>query len=162
HHTNIVPVFGVGEHAGVHFFAMQYIQGQGLDLVLEEVKRLRSRDDPLRSGERKPLEAAQPQEAHAPDAVASKPRFAPDARSAAESLLSGPSSAPATPTMANAASSTWVAGSGSEAQYCRSVARVGVQVAEALAYAHEHGVLHRDIKPSNLLLDVHGTVWVTD
>ena len=27
---------------------------------------------------------------------------------------------------------------------------------------HEHGVLHRDIKPSNLLLDEHGTVWVTD
>src|SRR5205823_2952720 len=24
------------------------------------------------------------------------------------------------------------------------------------------GVLHRDIKPSNLLLDTHGTVWVTD
>src|SRR5207248_4560684 len=28
--------------------------------------------------------------------------------------------------------------------------------------AHGQGVLHRDIKPSNLLLDLHGTVWVTD
>src|SRR5262249_8122186 len=44
----------------------------------------------------------------------------------------------------------------------QSVARVGVQVAEALAYAHGQGTLHRDIKPSNLLLDTHGTVWVTD
>jgi tetratricopeptide (TPR) repeat protein len=44
----------------------------------------------------------------------------------------------------------------------RAVARLGVQVAEALAYAHGQGVLHRDIKPSNLLLDGHGTVWVTD
>jgi WD40 repeat protein/tetratricopeptide (TPR) repeat protein len=42
------------------------------------------------------------------------------------------------------------------------VARVGIQVAEALAYAHGQGVLHRDIKPSNLLLDTEGTVWVTD
>jgi WD40 repeat protein len=42
------------------------------------------------------------------------------------------------------------------------VARVGIQVAEALAYAHGQGILHRDIKPSNLLLDTQGTVWVTD
>ena len=46
--------------------------------------------------------------------------------------------------------------------YWHNVAQIGVQVAEALAYAHQQGVLHRDIKPSNLLLDAHGTVWVTD
>ena len=49
-----------------------------------------------------------------------------------------------------------------ESQFYRSVARIGVQVADALAYAHQQGVLHRDIKPSNLLLDVAGRVWVTD
>jgi serine/threonine-protein kinase len=42
------------------------------------------------------------------------------------------------------------------------VAQLGVQVAEALDYAAGQGVLHRDIKPSNLLLDVWGTVWLTD
>ena len=46
--------------------------------------------------------------------------------------------------------------------YYRSVARIGLQAAEAIAYAHQHKVLHRDIKPSNLLLDLQGTVWVTD
>ena len=46
--------------------------------------------------------------------------------------------------------------------YSRSVARVGVQVAEALAYSHQQGILHRDIKPANLLLDTQGTVWVSD
>ena len=43
HHTNIVPVFGVGEHQGVHYYAMQYIEGQSLDVVLAEIHRLRAR-----------------------------------------------------------------------------------------------------------------------
>jgi hypothetical protein len=41
HHTNIVPVFSVGECDGVHHYAMQYIRGQSLDDVLREVRRLR-------------------------------------------------------------------------------------------------------------------------
>src|SRR5439155_15820130 len=47
-------------------------------------------------------------------------------------------------------------------QYCRNVARIGRQVADALAHSHARGILHRDVKPSNLLLDAAGTVWVTD
>ena len=41
HHTNIVPVFGVGEHDGLHYYVMQYIHGQGLDQVLYQLIRLR-------------------------------------------------------------------------------------------------------------------------
>jgi tRNA A-37 threonylcarbamoyl transferase component Bud32 len=44
HHTNIVPVFGVGEQDGMPYFVMQFIQGLGLDEVLEELKRLRPAD----------------------------------------------------------------------------------------------------------------------
>src|SRR5262249_56844947 len=41
HHTNIVPVFGTGECDGVLYYAMQYIPGQAVDRVLDDVRRLR-------------------------------------------------------------------------------------------------------------------------
>ena len=41
-------------------------------------------------------------------------------------------------------------------------ARMIVQVAEALDYAHNKGVIHRDLKPSNVMLDRSGAVKVMD
>jgi len=41
HHTNIVPVFGVGRQDGHHYFVMQFIAGLGLDVVLDDLRRLR-------------------------------------------------------------------------------------------------------------------------
>ena len=43
------------------------------------------------------------------------------------------------------------------------VIRIGLQICEALGYAHEHNIIHRDIKPSNILLENHlERVRVTD
>ena len=42
HHTNIVPVFGVGEHEGRPYYVMQYIAGRGLDVVLQGTQGCRA------------------------------------------------------------------------------------------------------------------------
>jgi outer membrane protein assembly factor BamB/predicted Ser/Thr protein kinase len=90
HHTNIVPIFAVGCEGGVHYYAMQFIEGRSLAEVLAESQRTGA---PISSDD---------------------------------------------------------------------VAYWGLQAAEALAHAHQRGVIHRDIKPSNLLLDPDGVVWLTD
>lgn len=146
-HTHIVPVFGIGEHDGVHFYTMQFIEGQGLDLVLREGDRLR----------REPVNGDVTADATSDLAWCLRHgRFLPQSP---PEVASSWEARPQAPT-------TRITRSGlphqAEARYLDSVAWLGVQAAEALEYAHRQGVLHRDIKPSNLLLDAQGHLWVTD
>jgi eukaryotic-like serine/threonine-protein kinase len=151
HHTNIVPVFGVGEYDGTHYYAMQFIRGEGLDKVLRDLRRLRATPGAPT--------VTQPSEASVAQSLLTG-RFAVPSAPGTEAPSTGPVPTPP-PSEGTHGSSTLSAG-GSEGNYFRGVARVAVQVAEALAYAHRQGIIHRDIKPSNLLLDQQGTVWITD
>lgn len=93
-HGHIVPVYAVGQHEDVHYFAMQFIDGVSLAAV--ELSQLE------------------------PSAARGTSRFP------------------------------------------QQIAEWGLTAAEALAHAHQQGVVHRDVKPSNLILDHDGRLWLTD
>ena len=153
HHTNIVPVFGVGEADGQHFYAMQFIAGHPLDAVIEEVRRLKEK-----SGAKAPRAVSGVAVALMTRAFAAAPTVAGSA-----TLADGPAEWKTVPPGASDSSSSIseIISDGGR-HYWATVARLGAQAADALAYAHAQGILHRDIKPANLLLDLQGTVWVTD
>ena len=185
HHTNIVPVFGVGQEHGIHYYAMQYISGQPLDGVLNEVRRLRRRDHaPAHANPRgrrgdQPSVAdvaislcdgrfalglagsSGPSSASPPAPTTQAASVVPERVIAADAPRDAPTtSVPASPGSNLASSSSELIGSG--VPYARAVARLGAQVAEALAHAADQGVIHRDVKPSNILLDHTGMAWLTD
>jgi serine/threonine protein kinase/WD40 repeat protein len=171
HHTNIVPVFDVGEHDGVHYYAMQFIQGQGLDEVLGELRRLRLGQASLPAGElSRSLAESVITGQFALSAEASGEQQPRDDRVTAENDTSTKGLPPrpsetsirARSRSAGLMDDSVTSSAHSDFRYYRSVARLGLPVAEALAHAHGQKVLHRDIKPSNLLLDLYGRVWVTD
>ena len=184
HHTNIVPVFEVGQCDGVYYYAMQLIHGLNLDTVIDELVRFEKSADQSSSSSAKPETATSvtsvahsfwkgQRDATGPvctvdkDVPGNQYSPAPASERESPSACSPPDDQPqgSKNSRRNAtkdASSQWSQVGDASDSYYRRVARVGIQVAEGLQYAHEHGVLHRDIKPANLILDMDGTVWITD
>ena len=133
HHTNIVPVFSVGKQHGIPYLVMQRIDGMSLAELIQGPRQSHSR--PSQSGDSPEPEL---------DALQTDGSGSDHVQHFSQRMTE------------------WVEDPYGERREWDWVANIGVQVSDALSYAHSHGVLHRDIKPGNLLMDPSGVVWVTD
>jgi len=123
HHTNVVPIYAQGEHQGHYYYAMELINGVGLDTVIRSrpdlLSTTRLRAGPAAGSTQRPADGDSATQEPGPSPVSDDSRGG-DPR--------------------------WT-----RADY-RHIASLLADVADALHCAHRQGVIHRDVKPHNLLL----------
>ncbi len=141
-HHSIAPVYDAGQQDGLHYYVMHYIHGASL----EQIMRFLILDGP-------------PDWFEDADETKIFPRLA--------QMLADPDSSQ----RIQVTETTQIEMDEMDRKqlckelppvYYRAVAELVRQVALALEYAHEQGVLHRDIKPGNLMVEADGGVWITD
>ncbi|UCG17599.1 MAG: protein kinase [Phycisphaerales bacterium] len=143
HHAHIVPIYAQGEEAGLHFYAMEFVQGKTVHNIICEM-----RGD---GGGGRGTGGASPSDAGA---------------GTEETVLLG--AAPPSTEVSDEWSSSTRSIRRASSDVPRGmiefdeIARYVAEVADALEYAHHNGVIHRDVKPHNLMIGEDGKIRVSD
>ncbi len=132
-HANIIPIFSAGEVEGTYYYSMEYVPGVSLARVLKSLREKKLGNRGVLTVRRVLVDGH------------------PELRLANKS-----------PLLAAAEEDGRVLISFDQRNYVHEALRLFADVADALHYAHEHGVVHRDVKPSNLLLAPDGRLMVAD
>ncbi len=131
HHPHITPIFSQGEQHGVHYYAMELIDGPSLHETISDTITALSTEpevtDPTETVvlERRPAQAGIKTARDTATSKSSQPEYG-------------------------------------TTEFFQFVAKHIATVADALDYAHRHGVIHRDIKPHNLMFGSDHQLRITD
>ena len=146
HHTHIVPIYAQGEQDGIYFYAMELIEGHGLNAIIAEARR--------KTGTI--VSAGDPEETIALPRAAGRVTGEDKTASLSKDGVTPPSADDS----AVALDLPWDTSSVDER--FSTVARHIATVADALDCAHNQGVIHRDIKPHNLMMGKDQRLRVAD
>ncbi|MDA7980565.1 MAG: serine/threonine protein kinase [Pirellulales bacterium] len=167
HHNHIVPVYAVGCERGVHYYAMQLIEGQSLSTVIRQLAEQESQRQPKSHSRSRSVGDfaevatasinAQPSQLNADVDISIRPGI-PQGDEAAHPI-GNTHADESTHDVSQAVTGGF---SLQSERFVRRAVRMIAQAGEALEHAHQAGVVHRDIKPANLMVDQAGRVWITD
>jgi len=156
-HTHIVSIYSVGAERGVHYYAMQYIDGHTLEELISQLRGVAGKQEE-QGGGKSSVHRDRLQQINA----ALTADFSPELRAGA-SVGNPPPVEPGTQTGVESGVETEPLAmlstarlSGQATERFQTICKLIIQAAEGLDHAHSRGVLHRDVKPGNLLLDGTG------